>query len=195
MQSGYSVALEKLCWRLTAIWQNGNSGHIWKARRKLGQRLIAIWQNGNSAHIWKAWRKAQFVSSSNNYNFSTPSILSVKSAERGDYEKLNADGATKHDEKRYLQAIDFKMDSMNDTFNGPSTMATKAIAILSTAPLEDPEQKELIEREEKDLQAELEQYKDRISEFPGPSHNPGEDQLRGESIRWTHIQHAHHVQD
>ena len=139
MQSGYSVALEKLCWRLTAIWQNGNSGHIWKARRKLGQRLIAIWQNGNSAHIWKAWRKAQFVSSSNNYNFSTPSILSVKSAERGDYEKLNADGATKHDEKRYLQAIDFKMDSMNDTFNGPSTMATKAIAILSTAPLEDPE--------------------------------------------------------
>ena len=95
----------------------------------------------------------------------TSITVNIKNIER-DFEKLNADVATKHDKKRYLQAINFKMESMHDMFNGLSTMTTKAIAILSTAPLEDPEQKNFIEREEKDLQTELEQFT--VPQEPSP---------------------------
>ena len=56
---------------------------------------------------------------------------------------------------------------MNKTRNGLSNITTNSISILRTAPFEDPDQKKAIEREQKDLQGEFEQYEDRISEFSG----------------------------
>ena len=66
-------------------------------------------------------------------------------------------------QKRMLASIDFKIESINDTFNSLGTATSRTISFLSTTPTDELAQKDQLEREEKELQEEFDTYKEKIS--------------------------------
>ena len=67
--------------------------------------------------------------------------------------------------KRMLPSDDLRIDSMNDTFNSFWTVTNRTISFLSTTPTNELAHKDQLERKEKELQKELDTYKQKISEF------------------------------
>ena len=80
-----------------------------------------------------------------------------------DFDKLVADTATNHDKKRILQGIDFKIEAMNDTLNNLGVITTKTISMLSTAPTDEPDHKDELDREEMEQQFEFDSYKEKVA--------------------------------
>ena len=82
-----------------------------------------------------------------------------------DHDELIKPETTKHEKRRLLTTIDYKLETMREVLNQLGNVKSKCMARVMTTDLDDVTQKAVLEQEEKELQAELQIYEEKLTEF------------------------------